>query len=77
MRFSLDPELKGPLRRWFADDGCRDDLRELDELVDRLKTLGADEVVTYDELSDKTFRGKVKEITGGKVRVMKFAYESH
>lgn len=50
---------------------------ELDELVDRLKTLGADEVVTYDELSDKTFRGKVKEITGGKVRVLKFEYESH
>jgi len=34
-----------------------------------LKSLGATHVVAYDVLEDKTFFGRVKEWTGGKVRI--------
>ncbi|KAJ8082589.1 hypothetical protein AAF712_012526 [Marasmius tenuissimus] len=35
-------------------------------LVKELEKLGANKVLTYDELSDKSLRGKIKEWTGGK-----------
>ncbi|KAL0581435.1 hypothetical protein V5O48_000589 [Marasmius crinis-equi] len=41
----------------------RDDLAGL---VKELEKLGADKVLTYDELNDKSIRGKVKEWTDGK-----------
>lgn len=38
----------------------------VEELKEELKGLGADWVVTEEELADKGFRGVVKEKTGGK-----------
>ncbi|KAG7095212.1 hypothetical protein E1B28_005987 [Marasmius oreades] len=38
----------------------------LSELVKELEKLGATKVLTYDDLYDKSIRGKVKEWTGGK-----------
>jgi NADPH:quinone reductase-like Zn-dependent oxidoreductase len=40
----------------------------VDALKKQLEGLGATHVTTYDELSQKSFRDKVKEWTGGKVR---------
>jgi hypothetical protein len=40
----------------------------VDALKKQLEELGATHVATYDELSQKSFRDKVKEWTGGKVR---------
>lgn len=34
----------------------------------QLIELGANHVFTYDELADKAFAGRIKELTGGKVR---------
>lgn len=39
---------------------------EMDKLKDELKELGADVVVTEEELADKGFRKTVKELTGDK-----------
>ncbi|KAL7268274.1 mitochondrial 2-enoyl thioester reductase [Rhizina undulata] len=39
---------------------------EIDELKAELQNLGADVVVTEEELADKAFRGKVKELTAKK-----------
>ena len=36
-------------------------------LVKELEKLGANKVLTYDELNEKSLRGKIKEWTGGKV----------
>ncbi|KAI0788842.1 hypothetical protein C8Q75DRAFT_799165 [Abortiporus biennis] len=43
---------------------------DIDALKSHLSALGATQVVTYDELSDKAFRDKVKGWTGGKIRLM-------
>ncbi|KAJ3930028.1 MAG: trans-2-enoyl-CoA reductase [Lentinula lateritia] len=43
----------------------RDD-SSLRSLVEHLESLGATKVLTYDDLNDKSLRGKVKEWTGGK-----------
>jgi NADPH:quinone reductase-like Zn-dependent oxidoreductase len=40
----------------------------VDALKKQLDELGATHVATYDELAQKSFRDKVKEWTGGKVR---------
>jgi hypothetical protein len=40
---------------------------DIDELVDNLQNLGATKVLTYDVLSDKSLKTKLKEWTGGKV----------
>lgn len=37
-------------------------------LVEHLESLGATKVLTYDDLNDRSFRGKIKEWTQGKVR---------
>jgi mitochondrial enoyl-[acyl-carrier protein] reductase / trans-2-enoyl-CoA reductase len=42
---------------------------DFDALQEQLKTLGANHVLTYDELEDKSLRQRVKEWTGGKVRL--------
>lgn len=52
----------------------RDDLESLKE---QLKSLGATEVLTYDDLNDKSFRERVKGITGGKVRLCLNPSRSH
>jgi NADPH:quinone reductase-like Zn-dependent oxidoreductase len=38
-----------------------------DELADSLTALGADHVLTYDSLNDKSIKDKVKSWTGGQV----------
>lgn len=43
----------------------RDDMAPL---VEHLESLGATKVLTYDDLNDKSLRGKIKEWTQGKVR---------
>jgi NADPH:quinone reductase-like Zn-dependent oxidoreductase len=40
----------------------------LSDAVKQLEDLGATHVFTYDDLGDKAFTKKIKEITGGKVR---------
>ncbi|KDR65742.1 hypothetical protein GALMADRAFT_148451 [Galerina marginata CBS 339.88] len=42
------------------------DRPDLEQLVQKLENLGATHVLTYDQLSDKSVREKVKEWTGGK-----------
>ncbi|KAI5843632.1 hypothetical protein BZA05DRAFT_410803 [Tricharina praecox] len=39
---------------------------EIDALKEELKALGADMVITEEELADRTFRKQMKELTGGK-----------
>jgi len=39
---------------------------EIDELKGELKALGADLVITEEELTDRAFRKQIKELTGGK-----------
>ncbi|KAJ4000920.1 hypothetical protein F5050DRAFT_1561811 [Lentinula boryana] len=39
---------------------------DMGPLVDHLKSLGATKILTYDDLNDKSLRGKIKEWTGGK-----------
>ncbi|EKM50354.1 uncharacterized protein PHACADRAFT_263603 [Phanerochaete carnosa HHB-10118-sp] len=40
--------------------------KDLDSQKQQLKSLGATEVLTYDDLDDKSLRERVKEMTGGK-----------
>ncbi|KAH9479593.1 Enoyl-[acyl-carrier-protein] reductase, mitochondrial [Psilocybe cubensis] len=42
------------------------DRPDLDQLVSKLQSLGADHVLTYDQLADKSVREKIKAWTGGK-----------
>ncbi|KAH7907381.1 hypothetical protein BJ138DRAFT_508064 [Hygrophoropsis aurantiaca] len=50
--------------RPYADNRIRE---RVDALKEHLLDLGATCVATYDELCDKSFKGKVKQWTGGKV----------
>ena len=45
---------------------CRENFSDVEQY---LKSLGATHVVAYDDLEDKSFPGRVKEWTGGKVYI--------
>lgn len=64
----LRPQQVGHSQRntTIPTDKCRRD--DLDSLKQQLTSLGATEVLTYDELEDKALRGRIKELTGGSVR---------
>jgi trans-2-enoyl-CoA reductase len=47
---------------------------DTDTLKTQLRELGANHVATYDELSEKSFRGTLKDWTGGKVRVSSHSF---
>jgi len=44
------------------------DRPDITQLKEKLHALGATHVLTYDELADKSIKGKIKEWTAGKVR---------
>lgn len=62
-------------RPYSTDIGSYTFRADVDSLKDQLRSLGATQVVTYDELEDKSLRDTVKKWTDGKVCIINPEYE--